>query len=93
MVVTKVANEGIGAPENQVLLVAKDNEDYAEKIIQLFKDKTERERLGTNALKFMQQSWTWEFHFQKLERMLSQLIENQNKPVENYYPFSYNEIN
>lgn len=93
MVVTKVANEGIGAPENQVLLVAKDNEDYAEKIIHLFKNNAERERLGANALKFMQQSWTWEFHFQKLERMLSQLIENQNKPVENYYPFSYNEIN
>ncbi len=88
MVVTPIANEGIGAPVGKVLVEAQEPRVFANQVIQLLRNTEEREKIGGNALSFMQSYWTWDFHFQKLEEMLTGLIVDRNQPVENYYPFS-----
>ena len=35
----------------------------------------------------MQARWTWDFHFEKLEHMLFQLLDKPDAVVCNYYPF------
>lgn len=86
-VVTSISNEGIGAPENEVLLQATTANEFADKVIALLQNPEKRTYLGKNSLQFMQARWTWDFHFEKLEAMFLQLVENPNAVVCNYYPF------
>lgn len=86
MVTTRRANEGISAPEGDVLLVADQEAGFADQVIALLQDEAERDRLGANALAFMQETWTWEFHFEKLEGMLQNLISNPESEPVNYFP-------
>ncbi|MEL6655882.1 MAG: glycosyltransferase family 4 protein [Bacteroidota bacterium] len=92
MVVTPIANEGIGAPVGEVLVEAQQPQDFADQVIQLLQNSEERARIGQNAQAFMQTYWTWDFHFQKLEEMLGGLIADRKQAVENYYPFSGVEV-
>ncbi|MEL7221278.1 MAG: glycosyltransferase, partial [Bacteroidota bacterium] len=87
MVVTPISNEGICAPLETVLLEANTPTDFAKKVIHLLEAPQQRQQLGQNALTFMQKRWTWDFHFEKLEIMLKNLIADRSKAVENYYPF------
>ena len=88
MVVTPIANEGIGAPVGEVLQEALEPRAFAQQLIQLLRDAGVREQIGRNALAFMQAYWTWDFHFEKLEEMLAELVVDKAQPVKNYYPFS-----
>lgn len=87
LVSTQIANEGIGAPDGEVLLVAKNDVEFAKKVIHLLKNVELRQQIGSNALRFMQSRWTWDFHFEKLEEMMFELLKDASKDVENYYPF------
>lgn len=87
MVATPISNEGICAPLGDVLLEAKDATEFAHQVISLLEDANIRELQGQNALAFMQKYWTWDFHFEKLESMLDDLMADREKAVENYYPF------
>ncbi|MEL6720369.1 MAG: glycosyltransferase [Bacteroidota bacterium] len=87
LVSTQIANEGIGAPDGKVLLVAKNDHEFAKNVIHLLKNQALRQELGVNALNFMQSKWTWNFHFEKLEEMMVELLKDQDKDVKNYYPF------
>ena len=87
IVATEIANEGIAAPENEVIIVAVEEEQFADRVIFLLENEKVRDRIGKNAIHFMEQFWTWEFHFEKLEKMMEQLTENKNVAVQNYYPF------
>ena len=87
IVATGIANEGIAAPIDEVILIADEKKHFAESLVFLLQNEKERQRLGKNALEFMQKSWTWEFHFEKLENMMEQLRVNKSVAVENYYPF------
>ncbi len=87
VVATPIANEGIIAPEGDVILTAKGDAEFAQDVIDLLNNPNRRKQLGGNALEFMQQRWTWDFHFRKLEEMMAQLVLDRERPVENYYPF------
>jgi glycosyltransferase involved in cell wall biosynthesis len=91
VVATPISNEGICAPVGKVLLEANNTEDFAQQIITLLQNPSQRKSLGQNALVFMQKYWTWDFHFEKLEAMLENLISNPEQPVKNYYPFADND--
>ncbi len=66
VVATSVANEGIGAPSN-VLLTADSADDFAARIVQLFRDPELCEALSSAARSYALAEWTWERHFRKLE--------------------------
>ncbi|MEM8527124.1 MAG: glycosyltransferase [Bacteroidota bacterium] len=88
VVSTRVGNEGIGTPENEVILLADDEEEFAQKTVKLLKDNALRKKMGRNALAFMQKYWTWEYHFERFEEMIIKLVEDYPavKAVKNYYP-------
>ncbi len=70
MVVTPVANEGIGASDGRDLLVAESPTRFAESVIRLLQNPKQRQQIGTAARNFIVNHWTWEKHFADLEQML-----------------------
>ena len=70
MVVTPIANEGIGAKDGRDLLVAESPGSIADHIAGLLGDADDRRRFGTAAREFIVQNWTWEQHFFELEQGL-----------------------
>ncbi|MEM7410403.1 MAG: glycosyltransferase [Myxococcota bacterium] len=70
VVATAAANEGIqGVPEEH-LLVREDPEGFAAAVASLLKDAEQRRQLGDAARRFVEQHWTWEAHFENLEKVL-----------------------
>lgn len=70
VVATRVANEGIGARPEEHLLLRDDETGMADAVIGLLRDGPSRRKLGEAARAFVESSWTWEAHFEKLERVL-----------------------
>jgi glycosyltransferase involved in cell wall biosynthesis len=75
VVATSVANEGIGAPLN-ALVIADDAETFADKTIGLLLDLAEAKQLGRAARDYVSREWTWERQFEKLERAFYQALDN-----------------
>ena len=74
MVVTSVANEGIGAEPGRHLLVADTPADFAEAVVALLSDPSRRTAMGAHARTFIVEQWSWEKHFDDLEREMCSLV-------------------
>ena len=74
MVVTTVANEGIGAEPGRHLLVGDTPEDFAAAVVALLKDEALRETMSAEARRFIVEQWSWEKHFDDLEREMTVLV-------------------
>lgn len=74
VVATAVANEGIGGTPDTHLRVRDDADGMAEAIVALLRDDAERERIGSAARRFVEENWTWEAHFEKLEQVLYDVV-------------------
>ena len=74
VVATSVANEGIGAPSN-ALVIADDVETFVDKTIGLLLNLAEARRLGRAARDYVSREWTWERQFERLEREFYQALE------------------
>ena len=72
MVVTPVANEGIKADPETHLLVAESASSFADQVIRLLEDAGLRSRLGNAARRFIQENWTWDVHFDRLEGLFEE---------------------
>ena len=70
VVATSAANEGIGATPDQHLLVRDDPDAFADAVVSLLRDASRRQALGRAARQFVGSHWTWEAHFEKLEKVL-----------------------
>ena len=70
MVVTPVANEGIRATPDVHLFATDDPGEFARHIVRLMQDKDLRESIGKVARRFIEDHWSWEVHFNRLEAML-----------------------
>jgi glycosyltransferase involved in cell wall biosynthesis len=70
VVATSAANEGIGATPDEHLLVRNDAESFADAVAMLLRDRARRTALGRAARAFVEARWTWEAHFEKLEKVL-----------------------
>jgi len=66
VVATSVANEGIMAPRDAVVIADTPNA-FAEAVIRLLRHPDEAERLGGVARTYVLSNWTWEKHFLELE--------------------------
>ncbi|MBU1225698.1 MAG: glycosyltransferase [Actinobacteria bacterium] len=74
MVVTSVANEGIGAQPGRDLLVADTPEEFAAAVVTLLHDEAMRTTIGAHARTFIVEKWSWEKHFDDLEREMCSLV-------------------
>jgi sugar transferase (PEP-CTERM/EpsH1 system associated) len=72
VVATPEANEGIAAKEGEQILVHRDPAAQADAIIALLGDAATRERIGRAARTYVEQNWTWEALFARLERVLEE---------------------
>lgn len=68
IVATTVANEGILAPEGEALVIADGAEAFTKAVLELLDDLAAAQSLGGRARKFVLEHWTWEAHFDQLER-------------------------
>ena len=76
---TAAANEGIRAVPDEHLLVRDDADGIAEAVIGLLRDGERRRAMGRAARDFVSAHWTWEAHFEQLEKVLREsLAQNQN---------------
>ncbi|MFG1250529.1 glycosyltransferase family 4 protein [Xanthobacter flavus] len=66
IVATSIANEGIGAPTN-TLVVADEPADFARAVLDLLADPERATQLGRKAREYVLSQWTWESHYLKLE--------------------------
>lgn len=66
VVATSVANEGIRAPSD-TLVIADEPEAFAKAVIALQQDRAEALALGERARVYTTANWTWEKHFLDLE--------------------------
>lgn len=75
MVVTSIANEGIGAVPGEEVLVADDPAAFAAAVVRLLQDSGLRRSLGERARRAIEQRWSWEAHFSDLESAMLSLVE------------------
>jgi glycosyltransferase involved in cell wall biosynthesis len=66
VVASSVANEGIMAP-NDALIIANTPDAFAEAVIRLLGDPSTAAQLGEIARNYVLSNWTWEKHFHELE--------------------------
>jgi len=62
MVITSVANEGIGAEPGENVLGAGGPEGFAQSVVRFLKDSGLSRRLGEKARRFVEENFTWEKH-------------------------------
>jgi glycosyltransferase involved in cell wall biosynthesis len=66
VVASSVANEGIRAPAETVV-IADEPQDFAAAVVRLLNDPPTAARLGVAARQYVLSEWTWEKHFLDLE--------------------------
>jgi polysaccharide biosynthesis protein PslH len=67
MVATSIANEGIQATHGENILIADSPEDFANCVLKLLHEREFAQSLSNRAQHFVQNYWSWEYHFLKLE--------------------------
>jgi glycosyltransferase involved in cell wall biosynthesis len=74
VVATSVANEGIGAVPDAHLRIRDSAEAFAAAVVELLRDEEAASRLGRAARRHVEEKWTWEAHFSKLERVIEEVV-------------------
>ena len=74
VVATRAANEGIGAPPGRAIRLANQPEDFAAQIIRLLNNPAERREVGRAARAFVENGWSWEAWFAKLEQAIEAAV-------------------
>jgi glycosyltransferase involved in cell wall biosynthesis len=72
VVATSVANEGIGAKPPSQILLCDDPVEMADSIVSLLREAELRRSVGTAARQFVEDHWSWEAHFERLEGWLEE---------------------
>jgi glycosyltransferase involved in cell wall biosynthesis len=80
VVATRVANEGIGATPDEQILLRDDPEAQADEVVRLLRDPDLRRRLGRAGRAYVEAHWTWEAHFDRLERVLIEVTRGSSAP-------------
>jgi glycosyltransferase involved in cell wall biosynthesis len=78
IVATTVANEGIGATPDEHLILADEPSSMATAILDLFSDPDRAARMAAAARSFVQENWTWEAHFLRLEAEMIAVLDQTN---------------
>ena len=80
IVASTVANEGIMAPE-EALVIADAPEAFAAAVVRLLRDPIASAQLGASAREYVLSNWTWEKHWLDLEYAFYESLERCPKDV------------
>lgn len=75
VVSTTAANEGIRAQPNEHIIIKDDPREFSEALIELLQNQEKRIRIGEAARKFVEQYWSWDYHFQRQEKIFLEVTE------------------
>jgi glycosyltransferase involved in cell wall biosynthesis len=75
VVSTTAANEGINAKPGEQIIVKDNPREFSEAVIDLLHNYKKREKLGKAARKFVERYWSWEYHFEKQEKIFIDVAE------------------
>jgi len=70
VVATSVANEGIGAKSEYHIALRDEPGEIADAVVGLLRDADAREKMGRAGREFVESHWSWEAHFEQLEKWL-----------------------
>jgi sugar transferase (PEP-CTERM/EpsH1 system associated) len=74
VVTSKIGFEGLGAEENEDLLVADNANDFADKIKFIINSQETRKKLSNNARNFVLKNYSWDTEISHLEKIIKESI-------------------
>jgi glycosyltransferase involved in cell wall biosynthesis len=80
VVATSVANEGINATPEREILVRDDPDEFVAAVIELLRHPEKGVGMGRAARRFVETHWSWETHFERIEREFRSLIGEYRAP-------------
>ena len=80
VVATSVANEGIGAPEGEALLIRDGARPFVAGVLEILRSPALGARLARAGRRFVEAHWTWEAHFLRLERDFERTLDGTDTP-------------
>lgn len=78
VVASPIANEGIQAPSD-VVVIADTAAEFADAVISLINDPTSAAKLGAAARQYVLSEWTWEKHFYDLEAAFYNALDENSR--------------
>jgi len=75
IVSTPLGARDIGATDYENIVIARNDREFAEKVVELLKDEKERRRIGNNARKFVEENYSWEKQSKMLYNVFKELVE------------------
>jgi len=78
VVSTVLGAEGLSVKDGENILIAKSDEEFVSKVINVIKDKQLAEKLSANGRKLMVEKYDWEISGKKLNEFLKSYVENFN---------------
>ena len=70
-ITSALANNAVGAPPEEAILIGNTPEEYAELILRLLADREERDRVAENGFQFVRANFDWDRSAELLERLIS----------------------
>jgi glycosyltransferase involved in cell wall biosynthesis len=75
VVSTPLGARDIGATDYENIVIARNDREFAEKVVELLKDEKERRRIGNNARKFVEENYSWRKQSKMLYNVFKELVE------------------
>lgn len=69
--------QDIGCENGKHLIIADNEKEFAERVVELIGDERERRRLGKNARKFVEENYSWDKKSEELYRAMLEVIEGR----------------
>ncbi|MEM0203271.1 MAG: glycosyltransferase family 4 protein [Archaeoglobaceae archaeon] len=79
VVSTPLGVRDLGVTDGKNVVIAKNERDFAEKVIELLKDENERQRFGREARKFVEENYSWEKQSKILYETLKFMVEEAKR--------------
>lgn len=70
-ITSALANNAVGAPPGEAVLIGEAPEDYARLVLQLLSDTAMRERIAANGYAFVREHFDWDRSAAELERLIT----------------------
>jgi len=79
IVSTSLGCQGIAATSGENILIADEADDFADKVVQVIRNRELADHLATNGRRLIEEQYDWQTVYQKLDEVYAGLLENTAK--------------